>query len=80
MKRIILITILIFAVNFTFGQNTEKKVLDRCSGIMLGNATSLPKPPAKIWEKCNCKFENEIEQVVVKDSNLRKKIFKFSFI
>lgn len=68
MKRIILITILIFAVNTVFGQKAEKKVLDRCSGFMMGKAINLPKPPAKIWEKCDCKFDNEIEQVIVEIS------------
>lgn len=65
MKRIILITTLIFAVNIIFGQKVEKKVLDQCSGVATGKAINLPKPPPRIWEKCDCKFDNEIEQVVV---------------
>lgn len=65
MKRIILITILIFAVNTVFGQKAEKKVLDQCSGVSTGKAIHLPKPPPRIWESCNCKFDNEIEEVVV---------------
>lgn len=67
MKRIILITILIFAVNIVFGQikNKKEKIDSGCNGIMNGKAVDMPKPSKETLENCNCKFYSELQQVIV---------------
>jgi TonB family protein len=58
--------ILIFVLcGLVFGQNDEKKMSAHCgSGIMIGQAINLPKPP-KAWETCKCKFGSLVQNVLV---------------
>lgn len=66
MKQIILLLILNCGAIFVFGQKSEKKVnINRCSGVMNGKAVDMPKPPNEIWKNCNCKFGNDLQQVIV---------------
>lgn len=66
MKQIILLIILSCSAIFVFGQKSEKKVnIDPCSGTMNGEAISMPKPSNEIWKNCNCKFGNDLQQVIV---------------